>query len=270
MNKQIKVLFIGDIFGAPGVKIVKKYLEKIKNDYSVDFVIAQAENVSGRKGFNKKDYATLKNIGINAFTIGNHVWANEEILSFISNSDIIRPLNINKGYPGEGSRIFNINNSTTIRVTSLMGITFNKLMKPWKEESAESFFDAIDGVLKYGEKTDFSFVDFHGETTSEKNVFALYVDGKIDAVCGTHTHVQTNDASILPNKTLFISDVGMCGPYNSAIGANYQEVYEHMRYGAMVKFKVSDNKCKINAVVLTMNTENKENNSIELINIKEK
>ncbi|MEE3928415.1 TIGR00282 family metallophosphoesterase [Mycoplasmopsis ciconiae] len=267
-NKNIRLLFIGDIFGDPGVKMVETFLPKLIKEYNADFVIAQAENVSGRKGFIKEDYIRLKKAGVNAFTIGNHVWAKSEILQIINNNDVIRPANINKNYAGEGSKIFKVKNST-LRVTSLMGIMFNKLLSPWNEEYADNFFDCIDNILKYSEKTDFHFVDFHAETTSEKNVLGIYLDSKVDAICGTHTHVQTNDAKKLDNHTLYVTDAGMTGPRNSAIGANFKEVYEKIRYDSKVKFKVSPNKCQFNAVFLEINSINKELNNIKLINFNE-
>lgn len=265
-NQRLKLLFIGDIFGEPGVEFVEELLPIIKKEYNIDFVIGQAENVSGRKGFVKEDYERLKSSGVDAFTLGNHVWAKKEILEIIHNEDVIRPANINPQYAGEGTRIFNIK-GMSLRVTQLMGITFNKLSPPWNEEYADNFFDCIDNIIKFKEKSDFHFIDFHAETTSEKNVLGLYVDGKVDAICGTHTHVQTNDDKKLPNHTLYITDVGMTGPANSAIGADFESVYEKMRFDRPSKFEVSKNKQQFNAVILELNNINKENNKINKLNI---
>lgn len=266
INQELKLLFIGDIFGEPGIEFVEEILPSLINEYSIDFVIAQAENVSGRKGFVKEDYERLKKSGVNAFTLGNHVWAKKEILEIIHNNDVIRPANINPQYAGEGSRTFGIKGKT-LRITQLMGITFNKLSPPWNEEYADNFFDCIDNIIKYKDETDFHFVDFHAETTSEKNVLGLYLDGKVDAVCGTHTHVQTNDDKKLPNSTLYVTDVGMTGPTNSAIGADFDSVYEKMRFDKPSKFEVSKNKQQFNGVVLILNNIYKENNKIFKLNI---
>lgn len=259
--KNLNVLFIGDIFGNPGIEKVKRELANLKTKYNIDFVIAQSENVSGRKGFIKKDYDKLSAIGVDAFTLGNHVWSKNDIKTIIDNKNIIRPLNIEEHYPGNGSSVFDIN-GVTLRVTSLMGITFNKLLSPWKEEYANSFFDAIDKIIE-NDKSDFHFVDFHAETTSEKNVLALYLDGKVDALVGTHTHVQTNDAKILKNNLAFVSDAGMTGPSNCAIGANFQEVYEKMRFNSFSKFQVSKNEAQFNGVLIKLN---KKKSSIKLFN----
>ncbi|MFV8435284.1 TIGR00282 family metallophosphoesterase [Mycoplasma sp. 3137] len=263
-NQAINILFLGDIFGEPGVKTVEKFLPTLIKDFSVDFTIAQGENVTGRKGLDKNDYDRLSRAGVNAFTMGNHVWANSDIENFIDNSNVIRPYNIDFDYPGQGSKVFEVKGNT-LRVTSIMGITFNELMSPWKQSQANNFFDAMDQLLEAGQKTDFHFVDFHAETTSEKNVFALYLDGKIDAICGTHTHVQTNDARILPKGTAYITDAGMTGPMNCAIGANFDEVYHKMRYNAHERFKVSDNNTQINGVIIKLDKVN--GNSIQLLNI---
>ncbi|QZE12088.1 TIGR00282 family metallophosphoesterase [Mycoplasma sp. Ms02] len=252
---KIKILFIGDIFGEKGIEACKKVIPYLKNKHKIDFIIAQGENVSGRKGLNVADYQTLKELGINAITMGNHVWANSEIYSIIDDSDIIRPANISNSYPGVGSKVFDVKGQK-LRVTSIMGITFNKLFLPWKEEQAENFFDAIDEIISV-DNADYHFVDFHGETTSEKYVFSLYVDGKVDALVGTHTHVQTNDAQVLPQKTQLVSDAGMTGPYQSAIGANFDEVYERMRFERSAKFKSSDNDPQFNGVIFTLSKSKK-------------
>ncbi|BAP39357.1 TIGR00282 family metallophosphoesterase [Metamycoplasma canadense] len=265
-KENLNILFLGDIFGSPGVKFVEQKLKYLIKENDVDFVIAQAENVSGRKGFIPSDYEILKKAGVNAFTLGNHVWAKDQILEIINNEDLIRPLNIEDGYPGEGIRIFNIHDSK-IAIMSFMGITFNPLLSPWKQEIANNFFDKFDEIYKKTE-ADYFIIDFHAETTSEKSVFGLYVDGMADALIGTHTHVQTNDAKILPNGSYYLTDAGMCGPRDCAIGSNFQEVYEKMRFDGRNPFKVSKNKCQLNAVLFTL-TKNKDDKKIKLINILE-
>ncbi|WKX02346.1 TIGR00282 family metallophosphoesterase [Candidatus Mycoplasma mahonii] len=246
----MNILFLGDIFGEPSIKALEKHLPKIIKQEKADFVIAQAENVSGRKGFVKSDYLRLKAIGIDAFTIGNHVWAKKDIKHIIGQKDLIRPYNVKSKYPGHGTSIF-IVKGKTIRISQLMGIGFNRLGYGWKEDEAENFFDAFDKLEKLQE-TDYHIIDFHGETTSEKNVFGVYVDGKATAVLGTHTHIQTSDAKILPKGTAYITDAGMTGPINSAIGADWDSVYQMMRYGERSVFTVSDNNIELNGVLLSL------------------
>ena len=256
----MKILFIGDIFGEPGLAGLEKHLPKIIIKEKIDFVIAQGENVSGRKGLVASDYARLKAIGVDVITMGNHVWAQRGIKDIIENKDIIRPYNIQKGYPGHGTNTFK-KKGKTIRVTSLLGQEFNDLRTGWKQTRADSFFDAFDKIHKT-DKSDIHIVDFHGEVTSEKNVFGIYVDGKATGVFGTHTHVQTNDARILPKGTAYVTDAGMTGPINSAIGADYESVYRKMRYNEMSKFEVSTNSVQLNGVILEVN---KLENKIKLI-----
>lgn len=256
----MKVLFIGDIFGEPGIQAVEKHLRKFINSKRIDFVIAQGENVSGRKGLVPKDYKRLKNAGIDVITMGNHVWAKDKIKKIIENDDIIRPYNIDKGYLGHGTNIFTVKGKT-IRVTSLLGYEFNDLRTGWEQKRANNFFDAFDKIEK-NDKSDYHIIDFHGEVTSEKNVFSLYVDGKATAVLGTHTHVQTSDARILPNGTAYITDAGSTGPINGAIGADYESVYKKMRFNELSKFKVSTNPVDLNGVIITIN---KKGNKIEAI-----
>ena len=256
----MKILFIGDIFGEEAIKALEKHLNKIINKNKIDFVIAQSENASGRKGLIPEDYNRLKKAGIDVITMGNHVWAKKEIKEIINNPDIIRPYNVNDNYPGVGTNVFKVKGQK-IRVTSLMGIEFNDLRTPWKQKRANNFFDAFDKIQK-DDDSDFHFIDFHGEVTSEKNVFGLYIDGKAGAMVGTHTHVQTNDAKILPKGTAYLTDAGMTGPINSAIGADYESVYTLMRFGTHSKFGVSENPIQLNGAIISIN---KKNTEIELI-----
>lgn len=256
----MKVLFIGDVFGEPGIASLEKHLQKFINREHIDFTIIQGENVSGRKGLIPEDYERLKKAGVDAFTMGNHVWAQHEIMAIIENKDIIRPYNIDSKFPGKGSRVFKIKGQT-LRVTSMLGIEFNELRSGWDNSKAKNFFDAFDEIEK-NFKEDYHLLDFHAEVTSEKNVFGLYTDGKLNAFVGTHTHIQTNDGRILPKGTAYITDVGMTGPINSAIGADFESVYEKMRYNARVKFGVSPNPVKMNAVLLSFN---KNGNEIKTI-----
>ncbi|WP_117275867.1 TIGR00282 family metallophosphoesterase [Mycoplasmopsis edwardii] len=268
-NNYIKLLFIGDIFGLPGIVTLEKNLKQIINDNQIDFVIAQGENVTGRKGLSELDYLRLKKAGVNFFTMGNHVWANEDIEKIIENDDIARPFNIEEGYPGQGTRVVDIR-GFKLRITSMMGISFNELRYPWEQAYADSFLEAFDILYSSHGKTDFHFIDFHGETTSEKYVFGLHVDGKADVVVGTHTHVQTNDDHVLPNGTCYITDVGMTGPINSAIGARVDEVKNKiLKPDSKDRFYISGNNTQINAVIVKLYKDGLKTNknTIEKINL---
>lgn len=263
---DIKILFIGDVFGTPGILELERRLPSLLADYEIDFVIAQAENVSGRKGFTPRDYARLQRAGVNAFTLGNHYLAKPEVQRILGCADVISPANLPTYSNSAGSRVFSVKNYT-IRVTSLLGIAFNSLQLPWKQTVADNFFDTIDNILVNIDphSEDFHIVDFHAETTSEKSVLGLYLDGRVDAVLGTHTHVQTNDARILPKGTFYITDVGMTGPSNCAIGVNYNEVYEKMRYNSRQRFRVSDNPTQFNGVIITLSPDKR--HTFKVLNI---
>ena len=253
--KEINVLFIGDIFGESGIKKVEEELPKLKKEHNIDLVIAQSENVSGRKGLIPKDYERLMKIGVDVFTLGNHAFAKSSISEIINNKNVLRPYNVNNEYEGQGTSVFDIK-GLKVRVTSMLGITFNDLNAPWKQSKANNFFDAIDEIIE-NDESDFHIIDFHAETTSEKNVFGLYLDtyckNKVSALLGTHTHVQTNDAKKFDNGLIYITDVGMTGPKNSAIGANFEEVYQKMRYGSRKAFVSSNNESELNCVFIKLN-----------------
>lgn len=266
-SKDIKVLFIGDIFGESGIRKIEHELPNLIKSSEIDFVIAQSENVSGRKGLEPNDYLRLKKAGVDVFTLGNHAFAKDSIIEIINNGDVLRPCNVNDEYEGIGTNIYLVKNKK-IRVTSLLGVAFNELSFPWKQQKANNFFDAIDQIIINDHESDFHIIDFHAETTSEKYVFALYLDKywprKISALLGTHTHVQTNDAKKLDNNLLYVTDVGMTGPKNSAIGAEFEEVYQKMRYNSKLPFQPSLNESELNAVILNF-SENSKDLSIFLI-----
>ena len=254
----MNILFLGDVFGEPGIQALEKKLKKIIKSNKIDFVVAQAENASGRKGLVPADYHRMMEAGVNAFTLGNHVWAKKEIEEIIDNDNVIRPYNVAKKYSGHGTMVFDVKGKK-VRVTQLMGQAFNELRNPWREKFATNFFDAFDSIPN---DADFHLVDFHGETTSEKNVFGIYIDGKASLV-GTHTHIQTNDARILPKGSAYITDAGMVGPINSAIGADWDSVYQKMRFDRNSRFTVSTNEVEINGVIITVG---KTKNTIKTLN----
>lgn len=254
----MKILFLGDIFGSIGRDMVYDYLPRIKQKYGIDFVIGNSENVTHGKGLNKRHYQELIFHGVQALTMGNHTYSKREIYDYIDEADrLIVPQNRQDGLPGVGSRLFDIKGKK-IRVTNLLGVAF---MDP---ETKNPFY-AIDEVLK-NKDWDYHIVDFHGEATSEKIVFASYVDGRVDAVLGTHTHVPTADASLLPKGTLFISDVGMCGPIYSAIGCDLSVMLRRLKDQEKVPFTLAQGRGMLNAVILTLDQEHRK---IEHLHIEE-
>ncbi len=240
----MKVLFIGDIVGKIGRRIVKEKLNYFVEKYNIDFVIANGENATHGKGLIFNHYNELINAGIDVITLGNHYDSKNEITRYIDRVDrLVRPVNLLKPFPGEGSVIFDVD-GINIRVTNILGEAFIN-------EQVNNPYYAMLEVMSEDEQVNIDIIDFHGEATAEKMAFARAFDGKVAAVLGTHTHVQTNDAHVLPKGTAFISDVGMCGEYDSILGFETEAVVQKTIYGANSKFQLhEDGKGLFSAVVI--------------------
>ena len=232
-SQEYKVLFIGDIVGRPGRKVVKSFLEK--NRASYDFVIANVENTSHGFGLTLKNHDELISYGVNAMTSGNHIWDKKDVFSFINNSQcLIRPHNYHKSVEGVGYRIFN----NKIVVINLLGRTF----MPPIDCPFSAFEDIIDRLKQDNLFEDkIIFVDFHAEATAEKQCFAHFAsDLGASAVMGTHTHVQTADETIINNKCAYITDAGFAGCKNSIIGMKYDSSLKRLLTSINERFDVED------------------------------
>jgi metallophosphoesterase (TIGR00282 family) len=212
LNQNISVLFIGDIVGEPGMKAVGEYLPKLREKFKPDFVFVNGENADNGKGITEKEAEQLYGFGVSIITTGNHVWDNWKSKPLMANDTrVLRPLNYPSGNVGMGYTYYNLNDKTTICVLQLQGRTYM--------QTIDCPFKAADFALKsISEKTKIILVDFHADATAEKIAMGWHLDGRVSAVLGTHTHVPTADACILPNGTAYISDVGMTGPYDSVVG----------------------------------------------------
>lgn len=229
----MKILFIGDIVGKIGRRIVKDKVSYFVNKYDIDFVIANGENATHGKGLIYNHYLELINSGIDVITLGNHYDSKNEIRKYIDRVDrLVRPANLLKPFPGEGSIIFDID-GINVRVTNILGTAFIN------EEVNNPYYSLLE-ILSEDKNVTIDIVDFHAEATAEKMSFARAFDGKVSAVLGTHTHVQTNDARILPHGTAFISDVGMCGEYDSVLGFETESVVNKTVYGKEQKFQINE------------------------------
>lgn len=238
----MNILFIGDVFSSLGREMIDRYLPQIKKKYEVDMVIANAENVTHGKGLIKKHYEELLFQGISLMTMGNHTFSKKELFEYIDEADrLIVPYNQPKALPGVGSRQVQIN-GIRVRVTSLLGLTF-------MDGKAQNPFEAIDEVL-LSDESDIHIVDFHAEATSEKMAMGYYLDGKVSAVLGTHTHIMTADEKILKNKTAYQSDVGMTGPYESVIGCEKEGIIKRMKDGLMTQFIPAEGEGQLCATLL--------------------
>lgn len=228
----MKILFIGDIVGRVGRDIVKKKINDFVEKYGIDFVIANAENATHGKGLIRRHYDELIEAGVDCITLGNHYDCKNELSRFIDEVDnLVRPANLVREYPGSGNAVFLVGN-TLVRVINILGSAFIK-------EEVSSPYICVKEILE-SEEIKINIVDFHGESTSEKYCHGYAFDGQISALLGTHTHVQTRDARVLPKGTAYISDVGMCGERESVIGFEKDSVVQKVIFGSENKFALSE------------------------------
>lgn len=248
----MKILFIGDIVGNPGRRAVTEYLKEQNRlpEGSYDFIIANGENAAGGKGLTFEIVDQLLAAGVSAITTGNHVWAVKEILDFIDTTpQLIRPANYPMDVPGRGYTIVSSKDGDVrLAVINLAGQIFmNRYSNP---------FHALDSILaEVKNETPYVILDFHAEATSEKIAMGWHADGKVGAVIGTHTHVQTADERILPKGTAYISDVGMTGPYDSVIGSRIDQVIESFLTLMPARFGVAKDNIKLCGVEVELDDE---------------
>ena len=216
----MKILFLGDVMGRAGRAAVIERLPKLRTDWSLDFVVVNGENATSGAGLSAAHARQLLDAGADCLTLGDHAFDQKDMLGFIEQEPrIIRPLNFAKDAPGKGARLFNATAGRKVLVTQVLGQVFMK--RPFDDP-----FSAVDPVLKshpLGGLANATLVDMHCEATSEKMAMGHWCDGRASVVVGTHTHVPTGDAQILPGGTAFQSDAGMCGDYNSVIGMDKAE-----------------------------------------------
>lgn len=239
----MRILFIGDIVGKIGRKIVKEKIDYYCNKYSIDFVIANGENATHGKGLIRHHYDELVNSGVDVITLGNHYKNKSELVKYIDRVDnIVRPANLIHNFPGEGSILFDVD-GVRVRITNLLGVAF-------MDEEVNSPYLTLLNILSEDD-SDIHIVDYHAEATGEKQGFGYAFDGQVSAILGTHTHVQTNDAHILENGTGYISDVGMCGFSQGILGFEKNSVMKKTLFGQMSKFDLpAEGPALFNAVVL--------------------
>lgn len=244
----MRILAVGDIFGKTGRKVASELIPRIRLDYNIDFVIANVENATHGKSVSWKHYLAFKADGIDLMTSGNHIFALEETKEYIASCpDLLRPLNSNPYHPGNGTALV-VCKGRRIRVSNLIGNAFMP--------SADNPYFALEKVLA-NDESDIHIVDFHAEATAEKIALALYFDGKISALYGTHTHVQTADERILPSGTAFITDIGMNGPSNGVIGASLTCIIERAKYGYSSKMEPHSDSGQFNGVIFEFDEQNK-------------
>ena len=227
--------------------MVHDYLPGFVDKYQIDFVIANGENASHGKGLLRHHYFDLIESGVDVITLGNHYDSKNDLRRYIDQVDrIVRPLNLTHEYPGEGSAVYDVN-GVSIRVTNILGSAF------MKEEVNNPYYSLLEALDNEEEQSSIHIVDFHAEATGEKICFAYAFDGKVSAVLGTHTHVQTRDYRVLDGGTAFISDVGMTGLYDGTLGFDKNTVVSKLMYGNNVRFDIpNEGKGLFSAVVMNI------------------
>ena len=237
----MKVLAVGDLIGESGFNKLSEEIEKIKKENNIDFIIVNGENVADGMGITKKLFDGIIKLGTDVVTMGNHTWGKRDIFGFIDDPRLIRPANYPEGVCGKGYGIYECNNKK-IAVINLIGRTDMNVL------SENPFVLAKDLVQKLKNEVDLIFVDFHAEATAEKIAMGYLLDGKITALFGTHTHVQTADEKILPNGTAYITDIGMTGPKHSVIGMDIEASLKRFETTLPERYKIAGGECMFNAV----------------------
>jgi 2',3'-cyclic-nucleotide 2'-phosphodiesterase len=209
----MRILILGDVVGRPARRAIRETVPGLIKDERIDLVIANAENAAGGMGVDIKSAQELLSAGVQVLTSGNHIWKKKEIYSYLNeHSHLIRPANYPEGAPGQGWCKWENQNGLTALIINVQGRVF-------MPNHVDDPFRSVDEILKNrGRSSPVVIVDMHAEATSEKNALGWYLDGRVSAVYGTHTHIQTADERVLPNGTAYITDIGMCGPFDSVIG----------------------------------------------------
>ena len=257
----MKILAVGDIVGESGVKKLKQELPRIREEENIDFVIVNAENSAGGMGITTKIFNDLLELKVDCITMGNHTWGKKDIFTFIDHPKLLRPDNYSKGVVGKGYGIYECNGKK-IAVINLIGRTDMNVL------SENPFTVANEIVEKLKNNVDIIMIDFHAEATAEKIAMAMYLDGKITAVYGTHTHVQTADEYILEKGTGYISDIGMTGPKNSVIGMDPAASIKRFVTSLPERYKLAEGSCMFNACIFEINDENCRVLEINRINLR--
>jgi hypothetical protein len=248
-DHHLNILFIADIVGKPGLDITSHLLPSLKRKYNVDFCIANGENAAHGKGITGKEYSAFRQLGIDVVTSGNHVWDLSQGRKLLTEErNLLRPQNYPSQSPGSGSGVFLSDGGTAIGVLNLQGRTF---MYPIDCP----FSVGLREVEKLREKTPLVIVDFHAEATAEKQALGWYLDGKVSAVIGTHTHVQTADERILPGGTAYLTDAGMTGPFDSVIGLDRKIAVKRFVQGISHRYSIAGDNLRFNAVLITVDTD---------------
>src|SRR5437867_2641854 len=241
---MLRVLFLGDIVGEPGRSAVIARLAELKSKYALDFVVVNGENAAGGRGITGRIAIDLLRSGVSVITTGDHIWDQKEILSFIDTEPrLLRPVNYPEGAPGSGSIVL----ETAKGKIGVLNVQARTFMQPILENP---FRASEAAVIRMREETRNIIVDVHGETTSERIAMGRFLDGKVSAVIGTHTHVQTADEQIFPGGTAFMCDAGMCGPVNSILGRAIDPILNRFISNLPASFPVAGGEVRLRGALI--------------------
>jgi 2',3'-cyclic-nucleotide 2'-phosphodiesterase len=240
----VRILFLADVFGTAGRRAVEERLPPLREELGVDFCVVNGENAADGRGITPKLADKLLASGADVVTLGNHVWAREEIGPYLATADhVIRPANVAAGSPGRALAVASAADGTPVAVVNVLGSLFLDV--------PVGFFEVLDALVDEARAAaKVVVVDFHAEATSEKVAVARHLDGRVTAVIGTHTHVQTSDARIQPGGTAAITDAGMTGPHDSVIGVEAELAIRRMRTGMPVRFRPAEGGVRLEGVVV--------------------
>ena len=255
------VLFFGDLIGKPGRKVLKSLLPRLIEKHGAGLVIANGENTAGGFGLTVDTANELFDNGVDIITTGNHIWDKKEILNYIENTPtLLRPDNYPHGTPGSGSVVVKARSGTKVGVINLIGRVFMGLYD-------DPFARAEAAFIEMAKETPIIIVDFHGEDTREKAAIAHFLDGRVSALVGTHTHIQTADECILPGGTAYITDAGMCGPTDSVIGVKKERAIARFLTSIPQRFETAKRDVEAQGVAITI--DKKSGKSINITRFKD-
>jgi metallophosphoesterase (TIGR00282 family) len=256
----VRILFLADVFGVPGRRAVEERLRGLREELDVDVCVVNAENAADGAGVTPKLAEKLLAAGADALTLGNHVWRRAEIADYLRGAErVVRPANLSAEAPGKGLTVVASRHGEPLAVINLLGSLFL--------DPATAPFEVIDELVETARgRARAILVDFHAEATSEKVALARWLDGRVTAVIGTHTHVQTNDARVQPGGTAALTDAGMTGPHDSVIGVDAALAIARMRTGMPVRFRPAEGGVRIEGAVIDCDTEGRAT-SIEALRV---
>lgn len=250
----MKILAIGDIIGQVGIKKFLNEYSKLKE--KIDFCIVNAENAADGFGLLESQYKMLSEAGVDVITMGDHTWGKKDIFKYVENGNIIRPANLPKQNPGKGYVVIE-KNGKSICAINIIGRTFMNVL-------SDNPFECMDKLLAEVQ-ADYYIVDFHAEATAEKIAMSKYLDGRVNIIYGTHTHVQTADEQILEKGTGYITDLGMTGPKNSVIGMDVEASLKRFTMSIPERYKLAEGEAKLNGCIFEIDDNSKRVISIERI-----